>query len=107
MAGKAVDGQRQHTDIDQGDGQAAECFRDGLAAQAVAGFRYQQHRQHIAKAAAKAKAKALPQRKALGALHQHRTQHAAVDRRQRQDAEQLAAVVSKAKVYIFIHYLKF
>ena len=43
-------------------------------------------------AAAEAEAHALLQRKALGALHQHRTQHAAVDRRQRQDAEQLAAV---------------
>ena len=41
MAGKAVDGQRQHTDIDQGDGQAAKCFGDGLAAQAVARLGHQ------------------------------------------------------------------
>ena len=58
MSGETIDRQGQHADIHQRDGQAAECFRDGLAAQAVAGFRDQQHRQHIAKAAAKAKAKA-------------------------------------------------
>ena len=49
MAGKAINGQRQHADIDQCDGQAAECFRDGLAAQAVACFRHQKHGKHIAK----------------------------------------------------------
>ena len=48
MAGKAVDGQRQHTDIDQGDGQAAECFGDGLAAQAVARLGHQHHSQQVA-----------------------------------------------------------
>ena len=57
MSGETIDCQCQHADIHQRDGQAAEGFRDGLAAQAVAGFRYQQHCQHIAKAAAKAKAK--------------------------------------------------
>ena len=30
MAGKAIDGQCQHPDVDQRDGQAAECLRDGL-----------------------------------------------------------------------------
>ena len=92
MSGETIDRQCQHADIHQRDGQAAECFRDGLAAQAVAGFRYQQHRQHIAKAAAKAKAKALPQRKALGALHQYSAQHTAIQARQRHDAQQCAAV---------------
>ena len=47
MSGKTIDCQCQHTDVHQCDGQAAKGFRDGLAAQAVAGFRYQQHRQHI------------------------------------------------------------
>ena len=68
MAGKAVDGQRQHTDIDQGDGQAAECFGDGLAAQAVARLGHQHHSQQVAQAAAQAKADGLRQRKALGAI---------------------------------------
>ena len=67
MSGKAIDCQRQHADIHQRDGQAAECLGDGSAAQAVARFGDQQHRQHIAKAAAKAKAKALAKGKALGA----------------------------------------
>lgn len=57
----------------------------------------QQHRQHIAKAAAKAKAKALAKGKGLGALHQHRAQHAAVQRGQRHDAQQLAAVGQTAQ----------
>ena len=39
MSGKTIDRQCQHTDVHQCDGQAAEGFRDGLAAQAVAGFR--------------------------------------------------------------------
>ena len=56
MAGKAIDGQRQHADVHQRDGQAAECLGDSFAAQAVARLGDQQHRQHIAKAAAKAKA---------------------------------------------------
>ena len=36
MSGETIDRQCQHADIHQRDGQAAECFRDGLAAQAVA-----------------------------------------------------------------------
>ena len=73
MAGKAVDGQRQHTDINQGDGQAAECFGDGLAAQAVARLGHQHHSQQVAQAAAQAKADGLRQRKALGTLKKSRT----------------------------------
>ena len=92
MSGKAINGQRQHSDIHQCDGQAAECCRDGFTAQAVAGFRDQKHCQHIAQAAAHAKAQALPQRKGLGALYQHGAQHTAVETGQRYDAEQLAAV---------------
>ena len=61
MAGKAVDGQRQHTNIDQRDGQAAECFGDGLAAQAVARFRHQHNGQQITQAAAQTKADGLGQ----------------------------------------------
>ena len=35
MSGKTIDGQRQHADVDERDGQAAERRRDGPAAQAV------------------------------------------------------------------------
>ena len=94
MARKTIDGQRQHADIDQRDGQAPERLRDGLAAQTVVGLRHQHDGQQIAEAAAEAEAHALLQRKALGALHQHRAQHTAVDCGSRQDAEQLAAVAS-------------
>lgn len=38
MSGETIDRQCQHADIHQRDGQAAECFRDGLAAQALAGL---------------------------------------------------------------------
>ena len=48
-------------------------------------------------AAAKAKAKALAKGKALGALHQHRAQHAAVQRGQRHDAQQLGAAGQAAQ----------
>ena len=91
MSRKTVNGQRQHPDVDEGDGQAPECRGDGPAAQAVAGFRHQQHGQQVSQAAAKAEAHGLAQRKALGALHQHRAQHAAVDGGQGQNAQQLAA----------------
>lgn len=60
MSGKAIDRQRQHADIHQRDGQAAECLGDGFAAQAVARLGDQQHRQHIAKAAAKPKPRLWP-----------------------------------------------
>ena len=97
MSGKAIDRQRQHADIHQRDGQAAECFGDGFAAQAVARLGDQQHRQHIADAAAKTKAKAFAKGKGLGALHQHRAQHAAVQRGQRHDAQQLGAAGQAAQ----------
>ena len=91
MAGKAIDGQRQHTDVDQRDGQAAKRFRDGPAAQTILGFRHQHDGQQIAEAAAKAEADGLFQRKALGALDQNGAQHAAVHGSDGQDADELAA----------------
>ena len=57
----------------------------------------QQHRQHITDAAAKTKAKAFAKGKALGAFHQHRAQHAAVQRSQRHDAQQLGAAGQAAQ----------
>ena len=92
MAGKTVDRQRQHPDIDQGDGQPPERLRDRPAAQAALGLRDQQHSQQITQAAAQAKAQRLHQRKALGAGYQHRAQHAAVQRRQGQDADHLPVI---------------
>ena len=68
MSGKAIDGQRQHADIDERDGQAAERRRDGPAAQAVPCLRDQQDSQQVAQAAAQAKPQGLAQRKALGAI---------------------------------------
>ena len=59
MAGKAIDGQRQHADVHQRDGQAAERGGDSLAAQAVLGLCDQQHSQQVAHAAAKAEAAAM------------------------------------------------
>ena len=59
MAGKAINGQRQHADVHQRDGQAAERGGDSLAAQAVLGLCDQQHSQQVAHAAAQAKAQAL------------------------------------------------
>ena len=54
MARKTIDGQRQHADIDQRDGQAPERLRDGLAAQTVVGLRHQHDGQQVAEAAAEA-----------------------------------------------------
>ena len=45
MSGKTIDGQRQHADVDERDGQAAERRRDGPAAQAVPRLRDQQDSQ--------------------------------------------------------------
>ena len=50
MSGKAIDGQRQHADVDERDGQAAERRRDGPAAQAVPRLRDQQDSQQVAQA---------------------------------------------------------
>ena len=92
MSGETIDCQCQHADIHQRDGQAAECFRDGLAAPGGGGLPLPAAPPAHSRAAAAAKAKALPQRKALGALHQYSAQHTAVQARQRHDAQQCAAV---------------
>ena len=45
MSGKAIDRQRQHADIHQRDGQAAECFGDGFGLGSGIGYvlaRYKQ-----------------------------------------------------------------
>ena len=58
MARKTIDGQRQHADVDERDGQAPERLRDGLAAQTAVSLRHQHDGQQIAQAAAEAEAPA-------------------------------------------------